>query len=215
MGTEGWSSSCWDGAGMRDDGDAAGCRMRSRVRGPLGSPLRKAPLREGVEPPRLKPAHQPPLRQPGTPSLAEELLSALDGGCPGVCPAALAGKAEPVCGAGETGTCRGLWLGWPSPPQSPGLLSPGSPEHRGAVPRCCVGTSFQGGLILWGPGSSLGVSHAEFLGGLGLCWLGGHRRIAPPPPPHQGCCLQPVSVVGHREPTASVGMAWICRAGIV
>lgn len=61
-----------------------------------------------------------------------------------------------------------------------------------------VVTSFQGGLILWGPGSSVGVSHAELLGGLGLCWLGGHRGIAPP---GDAVCSRSVSWgTGNRPP---------------
>lgn len=107
-----------------------------------------------------------------------ELPSALGVGCPPVpCPAVPAGKAEPVWGVqcGGDGDAQGALAGVAVPPQSRGLLSLGSPEHRRGVLRCCVVAPFQGGLILRGPGSSVGVSHAELLGALGLCSLGAHR----------------------------------------
>ena len=145
-------------------------------------------------------------------SLVGELPSAPGVGCPLVpCPGSL--RQHRACGAGEIGTCEGLWLGWPSPPQSRGLLSPGSPEHRRAVPRCCVVTSCQGGRSC-GVRAHLLRSHMQDCWGAWgyFVWEVTRATGASPPPE---CHLQPVSVVGHRELAASTGTARICRAGIV
>lgn len=126
------------------------------------------------------------------------------------CPMAPAGKAEQRggCGAGEMGTCRGLWLGWPSPPQSRGLLLGGPGTLLGDA-RGCVVTPSQGGLILQGSGLSTGVSHAELLGGPGLRW----REVSGASPRRDAVCSRSVWWgSGKRLPP---GTARICRVGIV
>lgn len=77
--------------------DALACTQPPRVPTEESTPPRggRAPKTETCPPPTPAPAWPP--------SLVGELPSALDVGCPGVCPAALAGKTEPVWGVG----CRG------------------------------------------------------------------------------------------------------------